>query len=573
MKKDIIKFLWKYLKEYKYRYLLGCFFVILASVISLATGYLNGASTEKITTKDFRLAIILLIICLIINIIKSYLRKVSNTILHTTSNSCMEKISYSVFEKVGLLPAKAYEEKSSGELINRVTNDSTNIISNLNQIIWILTDFIAAFIIIIYILFNSWIVFVEVIFYLVIYFVFTKHYMPLIKETEKDIKGDIDKTTSKVNESIRGVREIRALGIREKMNRSVKKDLVNVFKKRSKSIVYTEDYYLIVRNLNSILEGVVYITTIILLINNQVSLTFLIALTWYLYRLMYLSESASMMATSFQTIIVSSERLMDIIDNKIYKDMKFGKINKKVEGTVEFKNVSFKYSDNEANILNNFNLVVEKNKITALVGKSGGGKTTIFNLLLRYFDVSQGEILLDGINIQDFTEKSLSENISIIRQEPFIFNTTIFENFKIVDEKITLKKVREYCKLSEMDDYIMSLPDKYNTVIGEGGINLSGGQKQRLAIARALMKKSKILLLDEATSALDNTNQEKIKKVISKLSKNHTILIVAHRLSTIIDADRICYLEQGKIKISGTHQELLKKSKDYKTLYLNDELE
>ena len=194
-------------------------------------------------------------------------------------------------------------------------------------------------------------------------------------------------------------------------------------------------------------------------------------------------------------------------------------------------------------------------------------------MLLRYFDVNEGNILIDGINIQDFSEKSLQNNIAIIRQDPFLFNLSILDNFKILDDKISLKKVREYCQKCEIDDYIMSLPNKYDTLIGEGGINLSGGQKQRLAIARALMKESRIILLDEATSALDNVNQEKIKKVIMNLAKDHTIVIVAHRLSTIIDADQICYMEQGCVKVQGTHQELLKKSKDYKKLYLNDGIE
>jgi len=309
-----------------------------------------------------------------------------------------------------------------------------------------------------------------------------------------------------------------------------------------------------------------------LLMYNMVSLTFVIAMTWYIYRFMYLFESVTNISTNFQTLVVSAERIMELLDNTLYKDIKFGNINKKVNGYIKFNNVTFKYSDDESNILDKFNLEIEPNKVTALVGRSGGGKSTIFNLLLRYFDPQIGEVLIDDINILDFTEKSLSQNIAIIRQEPFLFNLSILDNFKIIDSKITLKKVREYCKLSEIDDYIMSLPNKYNTLIGEGGINLSGGQKQRLAIARALMKESKILLLDEATSALDNVNQEKIKKVIFKLSKNHTVLIVAHRLSTIIDADRICLLENGKVKISGTHNYLLKNSKDYKKLYLNNEL-
>lgn len=573
MNKKIIKFLWEYLKDYKGKYFIGGFLVLVASVLGVLTGYLNGVSLEKITSMEFKLAILALVIYLICSFIKSFARKHSNIIFQKVSNNAMEKITYNVFEKVGLLPAKAFEEKSSGELINRVTTDSTNITSNLNQLIWIGSDIIAVGIISVYILMNSWIVFLEILIYLVIFYLYTKKYMPILKDNQKKIKEDVDKTTSTVNETIRGVREIRALGIREKINKSLKKDITFLFKKRNEVIDFTESYYTIIRNMNIILEVGVYITCVILILYGKSSITFAMSMTWYIYRFIYLFESFTNLSTSFQTLTVSAERILEILDNSMYQDIEFGQINKKVTGNITFKNIKFKYNEDEPYILNNFNLEIEKNKITALVGKSGGGKTTIFNLLLRYFDVSEGSILIDGVDIKEFSEKSLRENIAIIRQDPFLFNKTILENFKIVDDKVTLKKVREYCKLSEIDDYIMGLPAGYNTLIGEGGINLSGGQKQRLAIARALMKESKILLLDEATSALDNVNQEKIKKVISKLSKDHTIIIVAHRLSTIIDADQICFMEKGKIKISGTHDELLEKSKDYKKLYLNDELQ
>ena len=205
------------------------------------------------------------------------------------------------------------------------------------------------------------------------------------------------------------------------------------------------------------------------------------------------------------------------------------------------------------------------------MGRSGQGKTTIFNLLTRVFDVSKGSITIDGINIEDLTEESLRQNISIIRQDPFLFNNTIKENFKLLDENITLKEIRKYCQMAYIDDYIMTLPKKYNTVLGEGGVNLSGGQKQRLAIARALAKKSKIILFDEATSALDNESQDYIKKVIDDLVKDHTVIIVAHRLSTIKDADVIYVILDGKVNDMGTHKELMQKSSIYKKLYQSEE--
>ena len=212
-------------------------------------------------------------------------------------------------------------------------------------------------------------------------------------------------------------------------------------------------------------------------------------------------------------------------------------------------------------------MAVEPNKKIAIVGKSGQGKSTLFNLLLRYFDASKGTIELNGMNIKDISEKSLRDNISVIRQAPYLFNSTILDNFKIVDENVTLKKVREIAKKAYIDDYIMSLPNKYDTVIGEGGVNLSGGQKQRIAIARTLLKDTKVILFDEATSSLDNESQEYVKKTIDDLVKTHTIIIVAHRLSTIMDADLIYVIDEGKVSDFGTHESLMKSSKLYKKLY------
>lgn len=217
-------------------------------------------------------------------------------------------------------------------------------------------------------------------------------------------------------------------------------------------------------------------------------------------------------------------------------------------------------------------MLVEPNKKVAIVGASGQGKSTLFNLLTRIFDVNKGKILIDDVNIKELKEDELRKNISIIRQEPFIFNRSIKENFLIVDENLTLDEIRKYCKMAYLDDYIMSLPKGYDTILAEGGVNLSGGQKQRLSIARTLARNSNIILFDEATSALDNNSQNYIKKTIDDLVYDYTVIIVAHRISTIMDADVIHVVDKGKVVATGKHKELLKTCELYKNLYLNESL-
>ena len=261
----------------------------------------------------------------------------------------------------------------------------------------------------------------------------------------------------------------------------------------------------------------------------------------------------------------------EILQNEKFEDVQYGNTElNDANGVIEFKDVEFAYPD-EATILKDFNIKFEPNKKIAIVGSSGGGKTTLFNLITRLFDPIKGEITLDGVNTKDLTEDSLRNNISIIRQEPFIFNRTIYENFKILDPKVTKEQVKEYCKLACIDDYIKSLPNGYDTLLGEGGVNLSGGQKQRLSIARTLLKKSKVILFDEATSALDNESQEIIKKTIDNLSKNHTVIIIAHRLSTIIDSDVIHVIKAGKVYATGVHRDLIKTCDYYRKLYTKED--
>ena len=570
--KDVLKFFKKYFSYEKSLFIKSFIFIFFSSIIGVSFGYLIGEAVECATNQVFGLAVLILVVYLLLALIDNiFFDRLGKIFIKKACSNTMERISYDVYYKVGLLPARAFEDKTSGEFINRVVNDSATITDTFRQFINVFTTLFTAVLIFIYILLNSYIVALEILIYFVVFYLFSKTFLPIIKKAQREITEEKDKTIAEVNESIRGIREIRALGIRTKVNEIVKRIINIMFIKTKKQMVDEENYYSVAYALGALLEVVVFITCIILMSQGKSDVGFFMAMTYYIYRFTFLVEWLMNFSTSYQKMRVSVERVQEIVGNKLYKDIEFGSLDKTdIKGNIEFKNVTFGYSEEEGNILENFNLTIPSNKSIAIVGKSGQGKSTIFNLLLRYFEPKEGVILIDDNPLDSFTEEAMHQNIAIIRQDPFIFNKSILDNFKIMDSKVTLDQIRKYCKLAEIDDYIMSLPNKYDTLIGEGGVNLSGGQKQRLAIARALLKNSKIILFDEATSALDNENQNKIKKAIDNLVKDHTIVIVAHRLSTIIDADIIYLIDKGKVAASGTHEELLKNCKIYKDLYNNE---
>ena len=567
-----LKPLWNLVKKEKFKIIVASILIFLCGLCEIFTGYLNGAALDEITKLNVVNSLIYLGIYFCIGIIANSLLSVKASVMfQKIENVIIRKLSFFTYKKSLDLPAYAYEKTSSGEIINRITNDTDVISSSFEQLVYIFSSLVGSIIILIYIFFNSWIIGVEIIIFIIILFFIIRKYNPLLKNYHKEIREENDKFTSMVTESIRGVREIKTLGIKNNVIKDVKEIIKSIYNKEIDETNIWEKFTMLTRILKTSLEVLVFSSCIILVYYKQVSLTFFVAMTYYIYRYMYLIENINGLTQTYQKVIVSLSRVNDILGNRLYEDEKFGnKILKKVKGVIEFKNVSFSYP-NEDIILNNFNLKLEPNKKIAIVGKSGQGKTTLFNLLTRVFDANSGEILIDGINIKDLTEESLRKNISIIRQEPFIFNRSIKDNFKLINSKISLSKIKQYSKIAYLDDYIESLPNKYDTIMGEGGVNLSGGQKQRLSIARALAKESKIVLFDEATSALDNNSQEYIKKAIDNLIKDHTVIIIAHRLSTIIDSDIIYVVNDGKIVASGKHNELLLSNKIYRNLYENED--
>ncbi len=279
-------------------------------------------------------------------------------------------------------------------------------------------------------------------------------------------------------------------------------------------------------------------------------------------------RSLATLNISIQQGISGAIRVLPIIDKEPDVKDKVNAANLILNsGSIKFENVNFKYSKTEKEILNSINLTFVGGKITALVGHSGAGKSTILNLIPRFYDPIKGDIKIDEQSIYDCGINSLRKNISLVSQDTTLFDDTIKNNIAYADLNATQEKIEEAAKLSYASEFIEKLPDKYETIIGENGIRLSGGEKQRLSIARAILKESPIVLLDEATSSLDAETEDKIQKAINFLTKGRTTIVIAHRLSTILNSDNIYVIDKGVVSDSGKHEDLLKSSDLYKNFY------
>lgn len=572
-KDNSFKLIFHYLKEDKVKVILLVILMICNYIPDLCCPIFIGKALEFLLLKKYALFVKYLVLYFSGYVIVYGVLLIPRMILYNKLQmSFINKVCKDMYNKYQNLPAIAFEKAGVGELINRLSSDPDRVLDLLNQLVKMILKIIMALIIVVVSFKISIFIGIEITIFAIIMGIISSKYFPVIKNTQKEIKKESDKLIKRTTENLTGIREIKALGIKNNMINLINNDIDNYCNKSLKINRYESVYNGLNNIVYYVLQFIILLTCGYLFIKGHIVYSVLMMVHTYIWRIDEVAETLSSFGVNYNKVKVSLSRIDEVVNNKIFKDEIYGDINlNNPKGNVTFKNVSFKYTKKENLTLDNLSLNIKTNQKTAIVGRSGNGKTTIFNLLLRYFDVTNGEVLIDGVDIKDLTEESLRKTISCVRQNPFLFNMSIFENFKIVKPNITLKEVKEVCKRAYIDEYIENLPKKYNTIIGEGGINLSGGQKQRLAIARTLLLNTKIILFDEATSALDNESQKYIKMTIDDLTKDHTIIIIAHRLSTIIDADEILVIKNGKLESKGTHKELLKKSKVYKGLYENEE--
>lgn len=561
-----LKKTWKYAKNQKIQFIAYCILNLATSIIRIIIPILSAKLIVKITDKVyeqiFLMALVIFLFYMLNNIINLINLYCQNYIYQMISRKLQSDLGKEMLK----LENKSLDNNSSGAFIQRLTVDAKDISNILNEsssyIAYLIED-IGVYISILYI--N---------FYIFIYYVigailisFSISYQTKIySKKEKELKKEEDKVTGMTGEVVRGARDIKMLNAEKSFLKVLDNKIININNMQYKIETSNGNYKFLWYTLYYLLKFILIILIIYLLKNQTLEVAMALVIYNYSDRFSNFGYDLDYLMSCIRKFNLSAERVFSIIEGNEFKKEKFGnKHLDKVEGNFEFKNVSFGY--NEKQILNNLNFKINANETVAFVGKSGAGKSTIFSLLDKMYEVNKGEILIDGININELDKDSIRGNITIINQNPYIFNLSIKENLNLVKEDLTEEEMIEACKTACLDEFINTLPNKYDTIVGEGGITLSGGQKQGLAIARALVQKTEIILFDEATSSLDNETQYEIQKAIQNMQGEYTILIIAHRLSTIINSDRILFLNEGKVEAEGTHEELLKTNENYKHLY------
>ncbi len=564
-----VKRTWKYIKEAKYS-LIGYGSVsIIEAIITTILPLLSAKIILNITNGVVNQLIISSIAVLFIELLLYLMIYFKGFFYQKIYQKTLIGIQKDITREILNLEIEEIDKNSSGLFIDRLNKDTTDIAGLFMEyaywISYIITN--VGVLVTIFIL-NKYLFVYAVFTSLVVYFI-NKKRLNKQYEVRKKLKQIQEQKTGLTSEVVRGITDIKVLNATD-----------TILKQTSKRIEETTDEEVHIMNIR---RFYMYLE------NNIRSVTDLglILLGCYLYSKSLLDIPTFVIIFNYQSKIknllmgivqiveynkkfsVAANRIYEIIDDNKFKKEKFGSISiEKLNGNIEFKNVSFSYG--RLKVLKDMSFEIKEKEKVAFVGKSGAGKTTIFNLITKLYDTNKGKILLDGYNINELSCSTIRNNMSIITQIPYIFNFSIKDNLLLAKENATMKEIREACKMACIDDYIMNLPKKYDTMVGENGVTLSGGQRQRLSIARALLVKSEIILFDEATSALDNETQGNIKKAINNLNGKYTVLIIAHRLSTIIDSDKIYVVDDGKIIDCGSHKELLERCEYYKELYDSD---
>ena len=566
MKKSYYKKVLSYFLKYKKELILIIIITILTASIGVIEPFISAKEYSAITTVNINEIIKYTIIIFLIDIISSFLVDAYSLIANKYSKKVSLNIQRDTTEELFKLEISNFDKLGTSFFIERAVNDTDRLVSNIGSLKYIFIEIISSAGVVIYLINASLKVSILILLFSVILFFINKKRRDYYEKRYSIRRKSREYQSSSFTELIRGIRDIKVLNLRKIMTKKIttgQEKINDISHQENKEGMYFDSVYTFVRTLTTL---IVILYSVYLVKNNELDGAALLIVFLYHTRILSLTGTIGRLYIVYKDIRLNMKNIGDILNNSSYPKEKFGTLeNKHFKGFIEFSHVFFSYDT--APVLKDVNFMIKPNTTTGIVGPSGAGKTTIFNLLSKLYNTSAGNILIDNHNINDYTEETIRGNISVITQNPYIFNMTIRENIKIVNPSLTDEEMIEKCKLAELHDYIESLPEKYDTMLGENGVILSGGLKQRLAIARAIVKDSEIILLDEATSSLDNEIQEHVMTAIKNISKDYTILIIAHRLSTIKDCDKILVINEGTISAYDTHDNLIKNNSVYQKLY------
>lgn len=575
MMKDAKRFM-EFVSPYKGWLLLTIFLGVLKFSFPIATPLIMQYAIDDILfnesfqdkEKIHTLVILMSIVLLIYVLMRPFVEYFRQYLAHDVSNRILRDVRKKVYQHLQTLSLSFFHNRKSGEVISRIITDveqTKNFIMTGLMNIWL--DVITVVIVIgIMLYLNVTLTIVSLIVF-PMYMISVKYFYKRFKDATKKRSQALANLQSYLHEKIQGIGVIMSFA-REKEEMTKFEEENDTFFERS--VIHAKRNAQTFAATNTIADiGPLLVILIagIYVVQYNLTIGTLVAFTGLLSNLYTpfkrLADSSNILTQS----IASIERIYELLDEKAeIINLSHAKDKNIEHGSIMFQNVSFGYGKSQQ-VLREINLSIASGKTVAFVGESGGGKSSLINLLPRFYDVTSGDILIDEISIKDYTLHSLRSQIGIVSQENILFNESVYENIKLGNPSATKEEIVEACKQAEAHDFILALPAGYDTHIGERGVKLSGGQKQRLALARAFLKNPSILILDEATSALDLESEHHIQQTLQKLSQNKTTLIVAHRLSTIVHADQIVYVEHGEIKEMGTHEELMTRKGAYYNLF------
>ena len=526
---------------------------------------------DLIPNRKFNLIIVFGIGLLLAYVVKMFMKYSVDYYGHMVGTNMQADMRSQLFDKLEQLPFAYYDNNETGKIMSRITSDLQEIseLAHHGPEMLVMTSFSLIFSLFYLSSINLTLALIifscSPLLFIITFIVRKKHI-----ESSRKARRSIAQINGAVNSSISGIRitkafnnsqrEIEKFEVGNKAFVEAKRGQYFTMAIQHAATIFVTDIF----NVVCLISGGIFLYNGLITFGDYSS--FIVSISLFTSPITQLVQWME----QFDNGITGFERFCEIIDEPIEKDREDAKEYKHLNGDIVFDHVCFSYnhSDDEREVLDDISFTVSKGKTIALVGPSGGGKTTICHLLPKFYHPDSGKITIRGINIEDITMKSLRDNIGIVQQDVFLFSGTFYENIAYGKKDASERQIIAAAKKANIYDYIMSLPDGFNTQIGERGIRLSGGQKQRLSIARVFLKNPSILILDEATSSLDNTTEALIQEALNTLKKGRTTIVVAHRLSTIKNADEILVVSNGRIIESGTHNVLIKKRNGvYKKLY------